>query len=170
MEALAGHVFAPVGHATHYHADYVLPYWADSLDKTIQIGRHIFYRLRGSVGDGRSFFQHYAGVEPPIPAPGPAAVMAAAPPTTAEQQQLAKVLIGEDSKGTAPEGEKVALAATPLLADAAHATLIVDDGKAPNTAPKRAKSSNECLTDNSHNRLVPLGANDVRSLGEPAGC
>ena len=30
MEALSGHVFAPVGHATHYHADYVLPYWADS--------------------------------------------------------------------------------------------------------------------------------------------
>ena len=30
-QALAGKVFAPVGHATHYHADYVLPYWADSL-------------------------------------------------------------------------------------------------------------------------------------------
>ena len=67
-EALAGHVFAPVGHATHYHADYVLPYWADSLDKTVQIGRHMFYRLRGSVGDKGSFFQRYAGFEPPIPA------------------------------------------------------------------------------------------------------
>jgi hypothetical protein len=168
-EALAGHVFAPVGHATHYHADYVLPYWADSLDKTIQIGRHIFYRLRGPVGDGRSFFQRYAGLEPAIPAPGPATVMAA-PATAAEQQQLAKVLIGEDTKGTAPEAEKVALAATPLLADAAHTTLVVDDDKAPPPAPKRAKSSIECPADNAHNRLVPLGANDVRSLAEPSGC
>lgn len=30
--------------ATHYHADYVEPYWAQSLVKTVQIGRHIFYR------------------------------------------------------------------------------------------------------------------------------
>jgi hypothetical protein len=80
------------------------------------------------------------------------------------------VLIGEDTKGTAPEAEKVALAATPLLADAAHTTLIVDDDKAPPAAPKRAKSSIECSADNSHNRLVPLGANDVRSLAEPSGC
>jgi hypothetical protein len=94
----------------------------------------------------------------------------AAPPTEAEQQQLAKVLIGEDSKGTAPDAEKVALAATPLLADATHATLIVDDDKAPTAAPKRAKSSIECPSGNAPNRLVPLGANDVRSGAEPAGC
>ena len=29
--ALSGDVFAPVGLSTHYHADYVLPYWAYSL-------------------------------------------------------------------------------------------------------------------------------------------
>ena len=29
--------------ATHYHADRVYPYWADSLDKTVQIGNHVFY-------------------------------------------------------------------------------------------------------------------------------
>jgi len=77
-DALAGHVFAPVGHATHYHAEYVLPYWADSLDKTVQIGRHIFYRLRSVFGDSRSFFQHYAGSEPPVSKPGAALVL---PPT-----------------------------------------------------------------------------------------
>lgn len=32
------------GGATHFHADYVHPYWADNLVKTVQIGRHIFYR------------------------------------------------------------------------------------------------------------------------------
>lgn len=31
--------------ATSYHADYVDPVWADHLIKTVQIGRHIFYRL-----------------------------------------------------------------------------------------------------------------------------
>ena len=30
--------------ADHYHADYVDPYWAKSLTKTVQIGRHIFYK------------------------------------------------------------------------------------------------------------------------------
>ncbi len=30
--------------ADHYHADYVNPYWADSMEKTIVIGRHIFYK------------------------------------------------------------------------------------------------------------------------------
>ncbi len=54
-QALAGKVFAPVGHSTHYHADYVLPYWANSLDKSVQIGRHIFYRLKGGLGADQRF-------------------------------------------------------------------------------------------------------------------
>ncbi len=31
--------------ATHYHADYVAPYWARGETPTITIGRHIFYRI-----------------------------------------------------------------------------------------------------------------------------
>lgn len=50
MAALAGRVDARVGTATHYHADYVLPYWAASLRKLTQIGAHIFYRWPGSLG------------------------------------------------------------------------------------------------------------------------
>lgn len=30
--------------ATHYHADYVNPYWASSMDVTVKIGKHIYYR------------------------------------------------------------------------------------------------------------------------------
>jgi spore germination cell wall hydrolase CwlJ-like protein len=30
--------------ATHYHADYVRPAWADTKTKTIEIEDHIFYR------------------------------------------------------------------------------------------------------------------------------
>ncbi|WP_246272984.1 cell wall hydrolase [Oricola thermophila] len=35
---------APVLTATHYHADYVRPYWASSMKRLSKIGRHIFYR------------------------------------------------------------------------------------------------------------------------------
>ncbi|MGO9672797.1 MAG: cell wall hydrolase [Methylocella sp.] len=35
-----------VGGATHYHANYVRPRWAKSLEKMDVIGRHIFYKLR----------------------------------------------------------------------------------------------------------------------------
>jgi spore germination cell wall hydrolase CwlJ-like protein len=30
--------------ATHYHADYVMPAWAETKTKTIEIEDHIFYR------------------------------------------------------------------------------------------------------------------------------
>ncbi|WP_293867860.1 cell wall hydrolase [uncultured Alsobacter sp.] len=35
-----------VGAATHYHANYVRPYWAKRLKKMDTIGRHVFYKLR----------------------------------------------------------------------------------------------------------------------------
>lgn len=34
------------GGATSYHANYVKPYWAPTLERTTQIGKHIFYRGR----------------------------------------------------------------------------------------------------------------------------
>jgi spore germination cell wall hydrolase CwlJ-like protein len=37
---------ADVGGATHYHANYVKPYWARRLKKMDVIGRHIFYKLK----------------------------------------------------------------------------------------------------------------------------
>jgi Cell Wall Hydrolase len=45
---LAGEASALVGGATHYHADYVSPYWAPSLVKVAHIGAHIFYRMPGA--------------------------------------------------------------------------------------------------------------------------
>jgi hypothetical protein len=35
-----------VGRATHYHADWMVPYWRDSLVKVARVGTHLFY-LRG---------------------------------------------------------------------------------------------------------------------------
>jgi spore germination cell wall hydrolase CwlJ-like protein len=37
---------ADVGAATHYHADYVRPYWVRHLKRMDSIGHHIFYELR----------------------------------------------------------------------------------------------------------------------------
>jgi hypothetical protein len=63
-EALAGAVYGPVGHATHYHTVQVLPYWAPSLVKSAVIGAHIFYRWSGSWGQPAAFRDRYAGAEP----------------------------------------------------------------------------------------------------------
>jgi hypothetical protein len=62
--ALAGSVFRPVGYATHYHADYVVPYWATSLAKNAVIGRHIFYRWPQWWGTPGAFARRHAGSEP----------------------------------------------------------------------------------------------------------
>jgi Cell Wall Hydrolase len=45
---LEGGTSAIVGGATHYHANYVSPYWAPSLVKIATIGAHIFYRMPGA--------------------------------------------------------------------------------------------------------------------------
>jgi spore germination cell wall hydrolase CwlJ-like protein len=45
-QALAGRIFAPIGRATHYHADWMVPYWLPSLDKIAKIRSHIFYKRR----------------------------------------------------------------------------------------------------------------------------
>jgi spore germination cell wall hydrolase CwlJ-like protein len=37
---------AEVGGSTHYHANYVRPYWAKKLKKMDTIGQHVFYQLR----------------------------------------------------------------------------------------------------------------------------
>lgn len=63
QRALGGFVLGSVGTATHYHADYVAPYWAPTLYKITQIGRHIFYRWTGPSGLPRAFSGRYAGGE-----------------------------------------------------------------------------------------------------------
>jgi hypothetical protein len=43
--ALAGQIRDITKGATHYHADYVSPYWIIGHAPTLTIGRHIFYKL-----------------------------------------------------------------------------------------------------------------------------
>lgn len=52
--------------ATHYHTDWVAPYWAERLVKMKQIGTHIFYRWTGGWGLPGAFTGRHLGVEPVI--------------------------------------------------------------------------------------------------------
>ena len=64
LGALAGEVYKPIGLATHYHTNYVNPYWAASLDFIGSIGAHRFYRWKGGAGTAGAFTDAYAGSEP----------------------------------------------------------------------------------------------------------
>jgi spore germination cell wall hydrolase CwlJ-like protein len=62
-DVLTGAVTSTVGMATHYHANYVSPYWAPKLHKITQMGAHIFYRWPGNWGKRVAFNGAYRGGE-----------------------------------------------------------------------------------------------------------
>lgn len=63
VAALHGYVMKKVGNATHYHADYVAPYWSPTVVKVAVVGQHIFYRWTGGLGLPPAFGGRYAGGE-----------------------------------------------------------------------------------------------------------
>jgi hypothetical protein len=64
--ALAGDVYAPVGNATHYHTQAVLPVWSQTMVKAAVIGAHIFYRWNNHWGEPGAYVARYAGAEPAL--------------------------------------------------------------------------------------------------------
>lgn len=64
--AVDGQLAARTSGATHYHADYVSPYWAPSLLRVAAIGRHIFYRNFGA--SAKSSLARYTRVGDTMPA------------------------------------------------------------------------------------------------------
>ncbi len=83
-EALAGKVYAPVGLATHYHTNWVVPYWSSSLVKSANVGTHIFYRWAGGWGKPGAFRR-----APLTTDPGMAAMRAKTPlPVSPEGQAI----------------------------------------------------------------------------------
>ena len=167
-------MFAPVGHSTHYHANYVLPYWADSLDKVAIIGRHIFYRIRGAGGAGRVFSQRYAASEPsPQLPPSPALI----------EQSLETVETGEAASSSSPELPKLeedrieTLEVGPrpsggeqssqLEADLARGTLVL--GEAEPASKKKREVATACTTAGA-GQLKPLGASDLSAGATKPAC
>ena len=169
-EALAGKVFAPVGHSTHYHANYVVPYWADSLAKQVQVGRHIFYRLQGSMGSSGAFSQRYAGREPDLPTP-PSSLAVAVEATDQAEALLNSGLAGERPPTVAADAAGIAAAGQPkqvLLADSNKGALLIDQGAAP-SATKKAITGNECVTV-AGKRLTPATPQDLRAGSSGDSC
>lgn len=64
--ALAGSVYKPVGYATHYHTDWVVPYWQASLDKVVAVHSHLFFRWTGWWGTPPAFNRTVSSSEPVI--------------------------------------------------------------------------------------------------------
>lgn len=92
--ALNGAVYAPVGWATHYHANYVLPVWAGTMAKNAIVGAHLFYRWPGAWGQPGAFSQHYAHQEPDSSALRAAALVAFASRPAGTAAQLVANLPG----------------------------------------------------------------------------
>jgi hypothetical protein len=67
-DALDGAVFRKVGYATHYHTDWVVPYWSSSLDKLAEVHTHLFFRWTGWWGTPGAFHRAVSADEPVIAA------------------------------------------------------------------------------------------------------
>jgi len=167
-DALGGKVFVPVGHATHYHADYVSPYWADSLDKSVQIGRHIFYRLKGNLGSKQAFSQRYAGTEPLPPSPSSVevsleAIESADPQLPSLPDSGLKVEAGELVQSKEPPPQ--------VVADSASGKLLLDGDATPvrPVSGGQREKSETCPGGTSSGRLRPMTADDRRSQLQ-SGC
>ena len=98
-EALAGKVEKKVGYATHYHTDWVVPYWSSSLDKIAEVHTHLFFRWTGWWGTPPAFRRTVSSAEPVIAA-------------------LAAVSPAHQLGGALAEADAATAAAAPLLAGA----------------------------------------------------
>ena len=164
QRALAGHVATEVGTATHYHADYVHPWWAPTVTKIRQIGAHIFYRWNGALGDTSAFVQAHAGREPVI-----------------DEARFARPRLRTASTGESLESLAEASGAAPRTVEINGATRVVGvislGGRRQPTAEEVA-AINERLADFEEQRAAPEPAAapppgvtplEVEEVGRPAG-
>jgi spore germination cell wall hydrolase CwlJ-like protein len=173
-EALAGRIFAPVGYATHYHADYVVPYWASSLDKIAVVGRHIFYNFRGAAGSRSAFRQGYAGNEPAVQLPM-AEVITESLDTlenvTAPAELAPEIKVEADRvEALAPAPQAKPEQVSPLEADLARGQLILGEAApAKSGKPKAPVTEDSC--DSGGGRQSMRAAQAVTRVGaSKAGC
>lgn len=61
---LGGLVDPAVGLATHYHTDWVRPYWSDTLEKIAAVDTHLFFRWPGYWGTPGAFRGAVRGDDP----------------------------------------------------------------------------------------------------------
>lgn len=66
IRMLSGEVFKPVGMSTHYHTDWVMPFWSASLDKVAAVDTHLFFRWKGWWGTPPAFSNKVAIAAEPV--------------------------------------------------------------------------------------------------------
>jgi hypothetical protein len=163
--ALAGFVHKPVGNATHYHADYVVPYWAPTLAKNAVVGSHIFYRWAGGWGRPAAFTQRYARAEASVDALRSAALLA----EQAEQQL--KALQPEEAEVLAEIPGAEALELTPSMRRDQRVAIRFNLAarKAADEAPRRAYIEKVDASANLRWSLTgDMVADDEKPLGRPS--
>ena len=112
-EMLDGAVYKTVGHATHYHTDWVVPYWSSSLDKVVAVNTHLFFRWTGWWGTPGAFRGRHTSPEPAI---AKIAFLSEAHRTGAETEAL-----------TADSVDLAALSLQPVLQDGAGTFVMLFD-------------------------------------------
>ncbi|WP_267396238.1 cell wall hydrolase [Sphingomonas sp. GC_Shp_1] len=128
--ALAGSVYAPVGYATHYHTDWVVPYWQSSLDKIAAVHTHLFFRWSGWWGTPPAFNRHVDPHEPVIAQLG---VLSDAHKTGAALEEAAAALTEVATvTGAAP---------TPVASDNASFLVTIPRGTLAEGYPALAKQA-----------------------------
>lgn len=172
-QALAGYTATSVGSATHYHADYVFPRWAPSLNKLTQIGAHIFYSWKGRSGLPSSLSQRYSGHEPLI-----------------DEARFARPRIElkpTEGETLTPEEAAEALAETAAAGGAAAHTVVIDGrertvgivslGGRRQATPEDVAAINQRMADWEKQRAAPVSvtappppgvtAMEVEEVGKP---
>ena len=151
-EALNGAVYKPVGYATHYHTDWVVPYWSASLDKIAEVHTHLFFRWTGWWGTPPAFRRTVSPEEPAVP-------------------KLARISPAHRLGGALDEAEAAIAAAAPFLT--------VSPDALPNTdAPTLASGTPRATASDPDTFLVLLDARApdsfpalaLRACGERARC
>ncbi|WP_428629245.1 cell wall hydrolase [Sphingopyxis sp.] len=100
---LSGGTYPPVGLATHYHTDWVRPYWSDSLEKIAVVDTHLFFRWPGYWGTPGAFRGAVSGSD------GPVAKLAAISPLHAMALGLpTELATGVDANAAVGEAHVVA--------------------------------------------------------------
>ncbi len=135
VAALNGHVVTGVGTATHYHTDWVAPYWAPRLSKITQIGTHIFYRWKGAWGLPSAFSGVYAAAEPVIPKM--AGLSTIAPETAVEILDVSILETPATEAGDAAARVRIALSPIEGLAGAADAEELTTQAPPVAVEPER---------------------------------
>jgi hypothetical protein len=101
---LSGLTDPSVGLATHYHTDWVRPYWSDSLEKIAIVDTHLFFRWPGYWGTPGAFRGAVSGND------GPVAKLAALSPLHAIALGLlpTEIAAGVDANAAVGEARVVA--------------------------------------------------------------